>query len=332
MSQAISTVTFGVIAYNEQLYLPDLLNDLTKQTYDKGLIEVILVDGDSHDNTWGIMEAFQHEHKSDYMDIKLLRNHMRVQPAGWNIVIQNSTAEVLLRIDAHARLPVNFIENNVKCINSGEYVCGGPRENIIDENTAWKNMLLDAEQSMFGAGIASYRKKSTVRKYVKSLFHGCYRREVLNNVGLFNENLIRTEDNEFHYRIRKAGYNICYDPCIKSYYQTRNTLKGMIKQKYKNGLWIGKTIHSCPKCISIFHLVPFAFVCAGIVSTILLLLGIIWPALLLWCLYGIANILMTIMAVIQTKRRSLFCIFLPFVFLLLHVGYGIGTIIGIVQG
>ena len=220
----------------------------------------------------------------------------------------------------------------MKCINSGEYVCGGPRENIIDENTAWKNMLLDAEQSMFGAGIASYRKKSTERKYVKSLFHGCYRREVLNNVGLFNENLIRTEDNEFHYRIRKAGYNICYDPSIKSYYQTRNTLKGMIKQKYKNGLWIGKTIHSCPKCISVFHLVPFVFVCAVIVSIILLLLGVIWPAVLLWCLYGIANILMTIMAVIQTKRRSLFCVFLPFVFLLLHVGYGIGTIIGIVRG
>ena len=89
MSQAISRATFGVIAYNEQLYLPDLLNDLTKQTYDKRLIEVILVDGDSQDNTWGIMEAFQHEYKSDYMDIKLLRNHKRVQPAGWNIVIQN---------------------------------------------------------------------------------------------------------------------------------------------------------------------------------------------------------------------------------------------------
>ena len=129
-----------------------------------------------------------------------------------NIVLKNSKADVILRIDAHAKLDKDFIENNMKCINSGEFVCGGPRENIIDENTGWKRLLLSAEQSMFGSGIASYRNKTEERKYVKSVFHGAYRREVIEKVGLFNEGLIRTEDNEYNYRIRKVGYKICYDP------------------------------------------------------------------------------------------------------------------------
>jgi len=68
-----------------------------------------------------------------------------------------------------------------------------------------------------------------------------YKREVLEKVGFFNEKLLRTEDNEFHYRIRKAGYKLCYDDDIISYQHTRNSLSKMIKQKKANGMWIGLT-------------------------------------------------------------------------------------------
>ena len=148
------TVTFGVIAYNEHRYLPDVLKDLLNQTYPKNLIDVILVDGESEDDTLEIMKRFRQEYQNLFMDIKVLKNPKRIQPAGWNVVILNSTADILLRIDAHARLTDTFIENNIKCINSGECVCGGPRENIIDEDTPWQRMLLDVEQSVFGSGIA----------------------------------------------------------------------------------------------------------------------------------------------------------------------------------
>lgn len=331
MSKTVRTVTFGVIAYNEHRYLPDLLNDLLNQTYNKKLIEVIMVDGESSDDTMEIMNQFKRKYIEAFADIKVLSNPKRIQPSGWNIVITNSRSDVLLRIDAHARLANDFIEANVKCINSGENVCGGPRENIIDEDTSWKRMLLDAEQSMFGAGIASYRKTTNQRKYVNSLFHGCYRKDVLENVGLFNEELVRTEDNEYHYRIREHGYKICYDSGIKSYYQTRNTLKGMLKQKFNNGVWIGKTLFKCPGCLSIFHLVPGVFVCAILLTTVLAMVGIPWLAIIMWCAYGAANIIMTVMACIQSKRLSGYSILLPVIFLMLHVFYGLGTVIGVIQ-
>jgi len=329
------TVTFGVIAYNEHDYITDLLNALLKQSYLKDKIEVILVDGGSTDDTKQIMKEFADKYSSFFISVKVFDNPKRVQPSGWNVVIKNSTSDVILRIDAHARLPQDYIETCINCLNSGEYVCGGPRENIIDEKTAWKQMLLEAEQSMFCSGIALYRNKTIEKKYVKSVFHGAYRREVFDRVGLFNEDLIRTEDNEMHYRIRGAGYQICYDPAIHSYYQTRNSLTGMVKQKYQNGLWIGKTLYICPGCISLFHMVPFLFVLAIMVTTVLMAIGISWPAIVLWATYLIANLSISFMTVVSKlkERQSVtkVDIALPFVFFVLHAAYGTGTVVGFIE-
>lgn len=331
MEGVATTVTFGVIALNEKKYLPELLENLLSQTYEKNLIEVVLVDGESEDGTEQLMQEFKEKHEAEFLAIKVLKNPKRVQPAGWNVVIANASADVLLRIDAHARIPQDFIEKNMQCINSGESVCGGPRENIIDDNSSWKQVLLLAEQSMFGAGVASYRKDSSQRKYVKSVFHGAYRIDVIRKVGLFNEELLRTEDNEYHFRVRKEGYRICYDPSIKSYYQTRNSLKRMLKQKYANGFWVGKTTCRCPGCISLFHLVPFAFVLAIILSTLFAVLGCPCIAVALWSVYGIATLLMTLLAVCSMKKKHALVVLLPIVFLLLHLSYGVGTFVGILR-
>lgn len=328
--QTCRTITFGVIALNEEKYLPALLNNLSAQSYDKALIEVILVDSASSDNTKQIMIEYKRANEKLFKRIQIFDNPQKGQPSGWNVVIHNATADVILRIDAHAVLPDDYIEQCMACINTGEYVCGGPRINIIDEKAACKKMLLDAEQSMFGSGIARYRQKTKDKKYVKSLFHGAYRKEVFNKVGLFNEDLLRTEDNEMHYRIREAGYKICYDPSIQSYYQTRNSLTGMLKQKYGNGFWVGKTLFVCPKCISKFHLVPLAFVLALFIAAAMaafgqyLLLGVIGIA------YGVFAIINTVACL--WKSRNICDLLLPVVFFLMHLSYGVGTLEGIISG
>ena len=168
-------------------------------------------------------------------------------------------------LDEVGELPLATQARLLRVLETGEYICGGQRPNIIDKPTPFKETLLLAESSMFGSSIASYRNNPG-KTYVKSLFHAAYRREVFEKVGFFNEELVRTEDNEIHYRMRKAGYKLCFDPDIISYQYTRSSLKAMLKQKYANGYWIGKTSKVCPKCLSIYHFVPFAFVSAIIAS------------------------------------------------------------------
>ena len=159
-------VTLGVIAYNEEKYLPQLMECILKQTYPQKLMEIVLVDGHSEDNTYYLMKKFEDKYKNVFDNIVVCENKKRTQPSGWNVVIEHMAGDVLIRIDAHAIISDNFVECNVRCLESGESVCGGPRTNIIDEDTPWKRTLLTAEQSMFGSGIAPYRRKSNEKKYV----------------------------------------------------------------------------------------------------------------------------------------------------------------------
>ena len=322
------TVSFCVIAYNEENAIRSLFADICNQTYPHDQMEVVLVDSMSTDRTKELMKNFAKE-DNGFIRVCVVDNPKKIQAAGWNVAIKEAKGDIIMRIDAHVSLPKEFVAKNVKCIEGGEYVSGGARPNVSDEDTPWRHTLLLAESSMFGSSIAPFRK-SHHKKYVKSVFHGAYQKEVFEKAGLFDENLGRTEDNEMHYRIRKAGYRICYNPEIVSYQHTRNSWRGMIKQKYGNGYWIGLTLGVCPKCFSIYHFVPGCFVLGILVSLSLFVCG---HPLLLKCvgsLYLIVDILMSLLAVNGQKKYWQYLL-LPFIFFSLHISYGIGTLVGIVK-
>lgn len=321
-------ISIAIPAYNEEKSLPIVLDCIEKQTYPKELIEIILVDSLSTDKTRAVMDRFK-DSASAYRDIKIFVNEKRNIPAGVNLALKAYTGDVFVRIDAHSYIPADFLEKNVRNIEEGEMISGGKRPNIIDGETPWKKTLLMAESSMFGSSIAGYRR-SDEKRYVDSIFHGVYRREVYDTVGLYNERLGRTEDNEMSYRMRGAGFKLCYDPSIVSYQYARGSLPKMLKQKYLNGYWIGLTLGVCPGCLSFFHFVPFVFVLAIILT---LALGLAWswlPAIVLWSAYGIANIAMTVLAIAQNGFKFIY-LSLPLLFLLLHLSYGIGTLWGTIS-
>lgn len=327
-------VSLCVIAYNEQGWVEALLADILAQSYDKKQIEVLLIDGGSTDETRAIFESFAAQNSNSFYAVRLLDNPKKIQPCGWNVAISNYSGEAMIRVDAHGRIPVDFVANNVAVLESGEDICGGYRPTINKNGTKWQETLLLAENSMFGSSIAPYRRGAE-KTYVKSLFHGCYRREVFDKVGHFNEKLQRTEDNEMHYRMREAGFKFCYDSSITSNQYIRSSAKKMLKQKFGNGYWIGITAKICPKCLSLYHFVPFAFVVAIALTTlgsmILRMKWIYFLTGLMWSMYGILAIAMAIMGVIAAdkKARSWYNILLPVLFLALHVSYGVGTVLGL---
>ncbi|MDE6275157.1 MAG: glycosyltransferase family 2 protein [Clostridia bacterium] len=328
-------VSLCVIALNEEQNIGRLFDNILAQDYDHSKIEVVLVDSGSTDSTKIMMQEFA-EKTDGYYGIKVLDNVGKIQPSGWNVAIKNSVGELIIRVDAHAIIPDNFVRENVECIASGESVCGGRRINIIEGENFGKKVLLMAENSMFGSGVATYRS-SDKKQYVKTVAHACYKREVFDNVGLFNEKLLRSEDNELHYRIRKHGYNICMSDRISSEYQTRATLKGMLKQKWGNGKWIGITsMRLTPKIFSLYHFVPLLFVMAAILCAVLF--GISFVPVIPWwlCLpfvagvglYFIIDVLLTLKSCKDYKEwRAVFV--LPFIFPLLHFAYGLGTLQGV---
>lgn len=328
-------VSLGVIALNEEDNIGLLLNSIAAQDYDHSLIEIILVDSGSVDSTKSKMSEFK-ERRKDF-SVKVLDNPRKIQASGWNVAICAASGDVFIRADAHSVLPNDFVRNNVECIESGEYVCGGQTVKIAKEDNFKQRLLLMAENSMFGSGAAKYRRGAEDR-YVKTIAQGCYRMEVFEKVGLFNEKLRRSEDNELHYRIRKAGYRIFMSSKIKSEYLSRSSLKGMLKQKYGNGKWVGITTKISPSIFSPYHYVPLAFAIAAFICFGMFIASL-FPAVTDWlglpfligcAAYLIVDILLTLISCHKCgTAKAIFLLLI--IFPLLHFAYGIGTIAGLLQ-
>ncbi len=332
------TVSLCMIAYNEEKNLSRLLSQVLGQNYPKQNTELIFVDSASTDGTRALFEEFAALHQSEYLSVRTLDNPKKSQAAGWNVAIENAVGDVIIRLDAHAEIPDDFILSNMKLIESGENVCGGARPNKLDASTPMKETLLLAESSMFGSSIASYRRESHEKQYVSSVFHGAYRREVFAKVGGFHEDLGRTEDNELHFRIRQAGYKICQGSDIISYQYIRGTISSMMQQKFGNGKWIGLTLGVCYQCLQTYHFVPFFFVITLLCSLLLFvsafITGHMWMAFPFCVVFGaylLADLMMSLAAFFSAKQKNPTMLLLPCIFFLLHCAYGFGTIAGVLQ-
>lgn len=322
-------VSISISAYNEEKYLPALFESLVHQTYPHKQIEIILINAMSTDRTRSLMNEFQESYQHEFYAIKIFDNPKKTSNIGLNIGFKHSDGECYLKIDAHSLVPENFVERNVAVIKSGHKVCGGKRPTLVEADDEFSKTLHIVEESALGSSIANYRK-GEVSRYVNSIFHGMYHKDVIEKAGYVDEKLVRTEDNEFHYRIRKNGFKIWYDTSIESFQYIRPTFSKMLKQKYGNGYWIGLTSHVCRECLSLFHFVPGIFV-STLLATILVAGISVLPFLMLLSIYLLAIIGLSIFE-ISTHPFHITRLLIPFMMISVHISYGIGTIRGWIEG
>mgnify|MGYP003088302827 FL=1 len=320
-------VSIIITARNEEKYLQMLFKDILNQTYPLQNIEVVLMDSNSKDNTRTLMEEFKTNNES--LSVQIVTNERQIQAAGFNEGVTHATGDVVLKIDAHSRIPADFVQKNVNEIIAGAYVCGGNRPTVVDSDDDFSKTLHIVEESALGSSIANYRKSNTKRK-VNAIFHGMYRKEVFEKVGLADERLLRTEDNEFHYRVRKSGYDIIFNPEIESYQYIRPTFIKMIQQKFANGYWIGLTSHICRDCLSLFHFGPGVFVATLLVLMMLTPISFA-PLLTVFGLYLLAVLGLSILEISKQKFNPTLLL-IPFIMMAVHFAYGIGTIKGWIFG
>ena len=131
-----------------------------------------------------------------------------------------------------------------------------------------------------------------------------------------------------HYRMRRAGYRFLFCPQIASTHAARDTLSGQIRQKWGNGYWIGRTLHYQPRCFAPRHFAPALFVLALILFSVCLPVSVM-PLILLLITYGLCDLFFSVQGVIQAPHGKLLAaLSLPFLFPLVHILYGAGTIVG----
>lgn len=322
-------VSFIIVAYNAELFLTDLLSDLAAQQYPHDRIQAVLVDSTSKDGTRGVMERFAQTHTDMCVDV--LDNPKTWLASGINVALRACKGDCIVRVDAHARIPKDFIRASVEeMIEHDETIVGGCVSGLTPE-TNWQTVMTALDTSRFGGGAAAFRNQGEAR-YVDTLAYAMYRREVYEKAGEYDERLRRTEDNEMHYRMRKAGYKFYFSPRVHSMHMARPTLKGQLRQKWGNGLWVGRTLGVEARCFSLRHFVPAMFVLALVMGTLLAMtMGVLWPLTMLCLLYALSDAFFTVKAAIEAPRAKLLCLLcLPWSFFLMHVYYGVGMLCGLV--
>lgn len=320
-------LSFIIIALNAEQAINNSLGSLINQDYPHGDIEVILVDGLSSDRTKQMMLEFKNSETS-FGRIVVKDNPGKYLACGWNVALKEVTGEIVLRVDAHTVFPDDFVSKNIKCIESGESICGGKVLSILKDDSQMNRVLLESENSMFGGGFTFFRR-GEVSKYTNTLAFAAYKKEVFDATGPYNERLVRTEDNDMHYRMQKAGYKFFFNPEIVSYRYCRSTFLKLVRQKYLNGYWVGLTMAVQPKAFSIFYFFPLFFVLGLVLSCLLGLLSL-WPLYVYLAVYGIVLVLSLLVAITKSGFYPALLL-LPLILFSLHIGYGIGTIKGLVM-
>jgi len=319
-------ISFIIVAYNAAGSLGALLEDLRSQTIAHDQIQALLVDSASTDATRALMLDFA---KDAPFEVLVLDNPKRWLASGINVALRAATGDAIIRLDAHARIPKDFLENNLRALSLGEDIVGGCVAGG-QPNTAWENVLRTVDTSRFCGGAAPFRNGGEAR-YVDTLAYALYRREVYDKVGLYDERLRRTEDNDMHYRMRKAGYKFYFSPEIISYHAARSTMRGQLRQKWGNGYWIGRTMRIQPRCFAPRHLVPAVFVLALLMCLLLAPVSAL-PLLALLGAYALCDLYFAVKgAFTQDTGRHLALVTLPFLFFAVHIVYGVGTIAGLLH-
>ena len=199
------------------------------------------------------------------------------------------------------------------------------------DNTAIAKTIAIALSQPFGVGNSYFRIGLKEPKYVDTVPFGCYRKEVFDRIGLFNENLVRNQDIEFNLRLKNFGGKILLVPDIVSYYFARNTLSGMARNNFWNGFWVIYSTKYAKMPFSLRHLIPFVFV----VSLLSSLIGSIlyFPLIYLFSGIIISYLITNLFFSIKNAFSKGFKILplLAVTFFTLHFSYGLGSIWGFIK-
>ncbi|MEI6289459.1 MAG: glycosyltransferase family 2 protein [Chloroflexota bacterium] len=263
------TVSIIIPCLNEEKRIKFLLDALIIQTYPKDRMNITIADGFSTDGTREIIKNFQE--KNPELKISVIDNTVGTIPAGLNFAINNSKGEIILRLDAHSAPYPDYVERSVQCLedNKGDNV-GGIWEIKPGADTIFGRSIAAAASHPLGVGDAYYRHASS-SSLVDTVPFGCYRRKLVETVGLYDETLLANEDYEFNARIRKYSGKIWLDSAIRSIYYSRPDLLSLAQQYFRYGFWKYKMLQRYPKTLRWRQALPPLFV-SGLVLTFLLVL------------------------------------------------------------
>ena len=321
---AFPRVSVVVPVRNEEASIDACLASLAGQDVVASDVEILVVDGASTDRTPQLVAAWTARDPR----ILLLSNPAGVSPVGLNIGIRAARGSVIARMSGHSVAAADYLSRGIRDLElTGAWCVGGQSRRIV--RTQIGKAIAAATTSPLGVGNAVHNY-GTSAQWAETAFPGMWPREVLERVGLFDEELVRNQDDEHSYRIREAGGGIWYDPEIVVAYEPRQTLRRLSSQYRQYAMWKVRVLQMHPRALRWRHWVPMAWVgCLAVCAVFGLLYSALWG-------FGVCAVLAWFAAVgagsLRLSRRvDVPAAQLLAAFLVLHLSYGIGFWQGLVR-
>jgi succinoglycan biosynthesis protein ExoA len=320
---AIGRISVIAPMLNEAEHVADLVADLAAQDF-AGEVELIVADGGSTDRSADRLRAAAARHG---LHVTVLDNPDRWVSHGLNLCIGVATGDLLVRVDCHSRYPSDYLRRCAEVAQeTGAENVGGVF--VPTGRTPMERAVACAVDSPFGG--TGWTRHGSERVETDTVPYGAFRPEAFRLAGLFDESLVRNQDDEFNLRLRRAGGRVVLDPSIRFFYTPRGSLRRLFRQYYEYGRWKAPVMRKHHRATSARSLVPAAFVLA-----LLLLIPLAW-----WHPHAAALLALKVSAyvigavafgVACVRRRRETWRLLPrvlAVFPTVHVAHGLGMVTG----
>ena len=327
----MSIITSVIIpCYNERATIHLLLDALLDQTYPQGMMEVVIADGGSTDGTQAAIEDWRDQHSN--LRVTVVKNPSRTIPAALNRAINASVGEIIVRMDAHSKPSPDYVERAVTAVLEERGQNVGGVWDIQPSSDHWiARSIAAAAAHPIGVGDARYRY-SDQAAYVDTVPFGAFKRELLEQVGMFDETLLTNEDYELNTRIRQAGGKIWFDPQIRSVYFARGNLSTLARQYWRYGYWKLQMLRRYPHTIRWRQALPPLFVAALILLVLSapFVRAALWILVIILAIYAFTLLLAGAHLAIKHKSVSLW-LGVPLAIACMHLAWGAGFLWGLLN-
>jgi len=314
---------------NEAHHIENVLLSLLGQELRGCELEIIVVDGDSSDGTQEIVRTLA---KTDPRVHLAINKHQKT-PYAFNLGIELSRGEYVCILGAHTTYSRDYVATCLEELTShGVVGCSGRLVVRPGGDGLQARLVAWALGSPFGTSTGSMRTRGA--GFADTIPYPLFLKSTLIELGGYNTELHRNQDNDLSQRIRARGYKLYMTDKTSCEYFVSPDFLSLAKYAFTAGYWniISSKINR--SSMSLRHFVPGIFVAVLLLSFISLLVSTnvgvplrFWlraPAVLLGVLYGAASLSEAFR--IAFRERSAESILLPAVFLLLHISYGMGTL------
>jgi succinoglycan biosynthesis protein ExoA len=322
------TASIVVPCRNEQRHVAACIGSILRQIPPAGGLEVLVVDGRSTDGTRDLLERMAAQTST----LRIIDNPEGLTPTAMNRGIREASGRYVAIFGAHAEYAPDYVRTCVEFLETHPDVCcaGGP---ITSRgHTRFGKAVAVAMSHPLGVGNAKHRFPD-YDGYAEAVCFPVIRRTIFDTVGLFDEALVRNQDDEFYYRVALAGEKTFLLRRARCTYFVRDTPAALFRQYFQYGFWRLAVVKKHRAPASIRQLIPAAFVvmlCASLVACLVVPGWWRWAGAAVPMTYGFA---LTVMAIsVGWRRGAMIGALVPVATAILHLSYGIGFLWGVCTG